>query len=419
MLEVINSAICGVLLPIALGLVGVFFMIKLRFFFIIHPIRTIRMVISGRGGFRSLCVALSGTLGVGNIVGVASAIIMGGAGAVLWLIVSALLAMGIKYAEAYLSASHRRAIKGEHYGGAPYYMLDVFKKKRYGRYFGGIFAIGCILNSLTTGNLVQINAISGFLTQGRLFFGILFATIIYFVIRGGKNRIEAVSSFIIPLLSVGYILISLYIIFSNLGGLCVAFSRILEEAFSIKSVLGGACGFGILSAIRYGFSRGLLSNEAGCGTATIAHASSSLDPYSQGCFGVFEVFWDTVVLCPLTAFVILIADTGEQNPMLLAIHSFGKFTGAIGEMFICASCILFALATVGCQFYYGLSALDFLTRKKLPRAVFSCLFLTNCALSTIISSSTMWQIADFTIAFLALYNIVFLIILSKEIKFCL
>ena len=414
MLEFINSLLCGAVLPIALCVVGIFFLIRLDFFFIRHPISTLRTVVRSSGGFRSLCVALAGTLGVGNIVGVASAIIMGGAGAVLWLIVSAIVAMGIKYAEAYLAISHRRNGKGGYYGGAPYYIYDSCKDKRKGRIFGAIFAILCVANSLTTGNLVQINSVSDFLTQGRLFSGILFTVAVFFVIKGGKNRIEAVSAVIIPLLSIGYILVSLYIIFSNYDALCVVFSRILSQALSFKGALGGVCGFGIGEGLRYGFSRGLLSNEAGCGTAPVAHATSSLDAHSQGCLGIFEVFWDTVVLCTLTALVILIADTGEDSPILLAVSSYGKFTGRAGEIFICACCVLFALATVACQYYYGAMSLEFLCKSRVARGVYLAIFLTVCVISSIISNSTMWQIADFIIAFLALYNIIFLVILSSE-----
>ncbi|MBO5374201.1 MAG: sodium:alanine symporter family protein, partial [Clostridia bacterium] len=172
----------------------------------------------------------------------------------------------------------------------------------------------------------------------------------------------------------------------------------------------------ISSAIRYGFTRGLLSNEAGCGTATIAHASSSLSPHSQGCLGIFEVFWDTIVLCFVTALVILIADTGEQNPILLAINSYGKLLGNFGRFFIAFSCILFALATVSCQFYYGSTSLRFLSRSRFAFLAYSAIFFSVCVISAIISSATMWQISDLVVASLAIFNLIFLVVLAKEIK---
>lgn len=415
MLENVNFILCGVILPIAICLVGVFFVAKLRFFYILHPIKAFKTIVHSGGGFKPLCVALAGVLGVGNIVGVASAIIMGGAGAVFWMLLSAFIAMSVKYAEVFLSIKHRRGSVDNYYGGAPYYIQDALGGKQ-GRFFGGVFAVLCILNSLSTGNLVQISSISDLLPNSRLTFGICFAIIVLLVVRGGEARIQNVSSVLIPILSLSYICISLYIIFSNFSEVCVAISRIFTEAFAIKSVCGGAIGYGIGQAIRYGFTRGLLSNEAGCGTATIAHASSKIDAHSQGCLGIFEVFWDTVVLCLITALVILTANTGESNPILLAVSSYGAFTGELGRFFIAFSCALFALATVGCQYYYGERALRYLSSSRLSRALYSVVFFSVCIFSTIISSALMWHISDFTVAFLALINLVFLIILSKEVK---
>ena len=415
MLEKINSVLCGVALPLFMGGVGVFFLFKLRLFYILKPRRTLKTVLHSSGGFRALCVALAGTLGVGNIVGVCSAIITGGAGAVLWMLISALIAMGIKYAETYLAIRHRRGRVGNYYGGAPYYISDACGGGRCGMALGGVFAVLCVLNSLSTGNLVQINSISGFLTQGRLLFGIIFAMAVALVVSGGEKRIQAVSSVLIPILTILYLFISLFIILSNSERLCVVISRIFNEAFSLKSAVSGACGFGISSAIRYGFSRGLLSNEAGCGTSPTAHASSALDAHAQGCLGIFEVFWDTVVLCSITALVVLIADTGSTNPIMLAVSSYGKFTGDIGRGFIVGACVLFALATVCCQYYYGERCLRFLSRSVKVKHAYSIIFIFVCVISSIISNELMWHISDFTVAFLALYNMIFLLILSKEV----
>lgn len=416
MLENINSVVCGIALPLAIFGVGIFFLFKLRFFYIIHPVLTTKRIFSASGGFRPLCVALAGTLGVGNIVGVSSAIIMGGAGSVFWMLLSALVAMGVKYAESFLAVKHRRGNINHYYGGAPYYISDACGGGKTGKFFGGIFALLCVLNSLSTGNLVQVNSVSGFIPRHRLIFGIIFALAVFLIVLGNEKRIQAVSSVLIPILTVSYLFISLYIIFSNLGGLRVAISRIFDEAFSFKSAVSGACGFGIASAIRFGFSRGLLSNEAGCGTSPVAHASSNLDAHSQGCLGIFEVFWDTVILCTLTALVILIADIDSDSAVMLAINSYGSFTGVFGEVFIVTSLTLFALATVSCQYYYGSKCLDFLSTSKHARRAYSLIFFFVCAISAIISNDVMWRISDFIIAFLALYNLVFLIVLSKEVK---
>ena len=417
MLEQINSALCGVVLPISIFLVGIFFAIKLRFFYLLHPLKSAKRAIGASGGFKSLCVALAGTLGVGNIVGVASAITMGGAGAVFWMILSALVAMSVKYAETHLAVSYRRKNVAGYYGGAPYYICDSFKNKRVGLVFGSGFAILCIVNSLSTGNLVQVNSIIPVFYGNNLLWGLALAVLVITIVCGGQGRIEAVCSLVIPALTVLYVILSLYIVFSNFGGLCVAICDILKGAFSFKSAVCGACGFGISSALRYGFSRGLLSNEAGCGTSATAHASSSSDAISQGCLGVFEVFWDTVVLCTLTALVILISGEKHSEPIMLAIASYSHFTGALGSIFIATSCVIFAFATLLCQFFYGMRALEFISSSRLTKGLYSIVFILVCVLSSIISNEVMWSISDFIVCSLALYNMIFLIKLSKKIDF--
>ena len=416
MLENINSVLCGLVLPFSIFSVGIFFLFKLRLFYLVHPVASVKRIVGASGGFRPLCVALAGTLGVGNIVGVASAIIMGGAGSVFWMLLSAFVAMSVKYAESYLSVKHRRGCVNNYYGGASYYISDAFTSKGKKTVFGGIFAILCVLNSLSTGNLVQINSVSGIFKSHALAFGALFALGILLIVSGGERRIQAASSVLIPILTICYIIISAHIIFKNFGEARVAVSRIFTEAFSPESIGPGVFGFAMARAVRFGLSRGLLSNEAGCGTSTVAHASSSSDEISQGCLGIFEVFWDTVVLCTLTALVILIADIDSSSALELALSSYGKFTGALGKGFIATSLTLFALATVCCQYYYGTKCLGFLSASAVSKILYSIIFFAVCIVSSIISSEIMWQISDFIIASLALYNLVFLVVMSKEIK---
>ena len=246
--------------------------------------------------------------------------------------------------------------------------------------------------------------------------GFLIAVAVALIVRGGQGRIESVCAVIIPTLTVLYVILSFFIIFCNFGGLCVAISSIFKSAFSLKSAISGIGGFGILSAIRYGFSRGLLSNEAGCGTSPTAHASSPADPVSQGCLGVFEVFWDTVVLCTLTALVILISGENANDPITLAINAYGAFLGNFGRIFISASCVIFALATLVCQFYYGICALRFISSSRAIKCAYSVIFLAVCVLSSIISNGVMWSISDFIVCALAIYNMVFLIKMAKEVS---
>ncbi len=418
MLEFLNRYLCGIVLPIMLVLIGLFFAFRLKFFYILHPIKTAKAML--KGGFKSLTLALAGTLGVGNIVGVASAIISGGAGAIFWMWVSAFIAMSLKYCEVCLAMKYRRIkTNKECYGGAPYYIHDGLKSKignRSAKLISSIFALLCVVNSLTTGNLVQINAVSSLTPLPRLAFGIIFAIIAIIIIFGGVKRIGGFTSILIPILSVFYVVMSIYIIFSRIAEIPSVFAMIFKEAFSFKSAISGFTGYGIMSAIRFGVSRGLLSNEAGCGTSPTAHASSNTrDIHSQGCLGIFEVFVDTILLCTLTAIVILLAKKSSENSMELVMASYEKFAFSIGKYGIIVSSLLFALATIACQYYYGVESLGYITKKSYVRTIFTIIFCVVIIIGAIIPMALMWQISDLAIALMTVFNLLCLLALRKEI----
>lgn len=418
MLEILNRYICGIIMPVMLVFVGIYFALRLKLFYILHPIKSIKNML--KGGFKSLSIALAGTLGVGNIVGVSSAILAGGAGAIFWMWVSAFIAMSLKYCEVCLAMKYRRTnANGECYGGAPYYMYDGLKNKfgtKMAKVLSVCFALLCVVNSLTTGNLVQINAVSSLTKLPKISFGIIFAIAAFIIILGGVKRIGSFTSILIPILSVFYIVISIYIIFSNISEIPSVFALIFKEAFSFKSAIAGFSGYGIMVAIRFGVSRGILSNEAGCGTSPTAHASShTTDMHSQGCLGIFEVFVDTILLCTLTAFVILLAGKNSNNAMTLVISSYEKFAFWIGKYGIVISSLLFSLATVACQYYYGIESLGYITKKKYAKSVFSVIFCVVIIIGAIIPMSLMWQISDLTVALMTIFNLSCLLALRKEI----
>ncbi len=418
MLDFFSNMICGIILPAFLILIGIFFLFRLNFFYILHPIKAFKSM--SKGGFKSLSIALAGTLGVGNIVGVSSAMISGGAGAIFWMWISAFIAMSLKYVEVVLAMKHRKFKDGVYYGGAPFYICEGLKKKLGGkisRALGCFFAILCSVNSLSTGNLVQINAVSSLSPIKKEYFGFAFATLVLLIILGGIKRISKLTSVLMPVLSMAYIFIASYIIFSNINVIPSVFSTIFKEAFSFNSAISGFCGYGIMSAIRYGISRGLLSNEAGCGTSPCAHASSSTASiHAQGCLGIFEVFVDTIVLCTLTALVILVADIKCDNAMSLVISSFEKFTGIIGRDIIIISCLLFALATITCQYYYGIESLKFITSKKWCKALYTAVFLFVTIIGATIPMSLMWKISDLIIAFMTILNLLCLFALRNQVN---
>ena len=405
-------------MPILLILVGIFFIFKLKFFYILHPIKAFKSMLEG--GFRSLSLALAGTLGVGNIVGVASAIMAGGAGSIFWMWISAFLAMSIKYVEVSLAMKHRQKdLNGNYYGGAPYYIKEGLKKsfgKHIATLLGGCFAFLCILNSLTTGNLVQVNSVVSLIAVRPIFFGICFSCLVLIIILGGVKRISSFSSVIIPFLSIFYVGLSIYVLACNIAQIPSLFLVIIKDAFSFRSALSGFMGFGITSAIRYGVSRGILSNEAGCGSSPTAHASSKAkNIHSQGCLGVFEVFVDTILLCSMTAFVILLANNNSfSNPMELVLYSFSTYTGLIGKYGIIVCSLLFSFATVACQFYYGIESLSFISKHKSLKAIYTFIFCLVIIIGAIIPMSLMWQISDLVIALMTIFNLIFILYLYKK-----
>ena len=419
-MEEINGILCGFILPITLFLVGIIFLFRLRFFYVLKPFSVVKSIICSRDGFSSLAVALAGTLGIGNIVGVASAILAGGYGSIFWMWISAFLSMGIKYAEVFLGMKYRKKQGNEHYGGAPYYIKEGVKEhhsENTAFAFGSIFAFLCVLNSFTTGNLVQINAVSSFLPIPPICFGITFSIFGFLIVKRGIKRISAVSSILIPILSLFYIALCIIILFKNAQGVPLAFEKIFKSAVAFRPAVSGVFGFTIKEAIRYGTSRGLLSNEAGCGTSPSAHASSKNESaHAQACLGVFEVFFDTIVLCSLTALVIIVSPLkSTSSPLILILSSFEGSLGAFGKWGVIASCILFAFATILTQYFYGLESLKFITKTKNSKLVFLILFFVTTILGSVIPMSLMWQLSDFFLAIMTLFNLSFLIYLRKKV----
>ena len=228
---------------------------------------------------------------------------------------------------------------------------------------------------------------------------------------GSLRRISDVTVKLIPFLSGVYILLSLYIIFANTERLPGIFADIFGSAFSLKAAAGGAGGFALSRAVRFGVTRGILSNEAGCGTAPTAHASANTNsPHDQGIFGIFEVFADTVVICTLTAIVILLLGDGRgEDGVRLSVLAYRTFAGRAAGHVISVSVILFAYATVICQSYYGVVALRYLTHSRLALGIYFVLFGISCIAGSVIGSALMWNIADLCVSAMTATNVVVLL----------
>ncbi len=346
------------LLPFVITFLGAYFLIKLRFFFIAHPIKTlkkIRNTVKDSSSRKSLALALAGTLGVGNIVGVAYGISVGGPGSLLWIFVSGIFAAVIKYAESALAADKMR---GGH-GGMMYVLSSSFRHS--GKSLGTLYAFLCLLLSLSMGSALQsqsaVNAVRCAVKVNPVILGALFALLVVAVIFGGTGKIENATAIIIPLSTIVYIIICLSVIFKNVRFIPAVLSNVISDAFNFRSAAGGVSGFYISKSLKEGYARGLLSNEAGAGTSSMAQTrSKKLSPSDVGLLGACEVFFDTSLLCMLTGFAVLSAGTGadtQKNGMEIVLQSVRGTLGGGAETLIILLAAAFAYSTVVCWYYYG------------------------------------------------------------------
>ena len=436
MLEFINDNIISVLTPILLLVSGLYFSFKLKFFFIRHPIKILRSMLKRqkKGGispFRAVSLALAGTLGVGNIAGVASSIAIGGFGAVFWMWVSALVAMVLKYAEIVLAIAHRRQDKDGYHGGASYYIRDLFAsygKRGAGVVLGAIFSVFCIVNSVTMGGIIQANAIStafdGVVGIPTWIVGLAVALLSAIVISGNARWISAFCEKTVPLMTVGYILLSVAVLAVGRDYIGKALLMILDSAFTPDSAAGGVIGFLITRSLKAGTMRGLMSNEAGCGTAPTAHAAADASsPAAQGFWGLFEVFVDTILLCTLTALAIAVSTLMGGNPlafaddpMMIAIKAYSSMLGAWSEYYMTGSVLLFALATIVCWAHYGKESILYLTKKPLISTLYVIFFCVFIFVGAISAPSSAWLAADIALGIMTIINLSVLILMSKEVK---
>ena len=435
MLEWINEYVISLAAPIMLLAVGVFFCFYLKWFFVRHPIKSFRLMISRESGggispFRAVSLALAGTLGVGNIAGVASSIAIGGYGSVFWMWVSAFLAMVLKYAEIVLAIRHRRydAKSGEYHGGASYYIADCLSsrgKAAWGKLLGAMFAVLCIVNSISMGCMIQSNAVSssfaGVLGVREWIVGAALALLCILVITGNAKWISGFCERTVPLMTVGYILLSVAVIAARWESVPEAFGTIFEEAFRPQSAAGGVFGFLVSRQLKSGTMRGLMSNEAGCGTAPTAHAAANTSSAKkQGLWGIFEVFVDTMLLCTMTAIVIILA--GEEvlshahDPMMITIRSYSLILGDWSGYFMCISVLLFAFATIVCWAHYGKESLRYLTRKRAACSVYVVMFAVFVFVGAVASPSYSWLFADLSIGLMTVINLPVLFLMRREIR---
>ncbi len=429
----LNKYIFGLGVPMLLTVISLFYCVRLKLFHLLHPIKIVKSLFCGRcsGGVSSakaVTLALAGTLGVGNMVGVASAIALGGFGAIFWMWVSAFLAMILKYAEIVLAMRHRRFDEnGKPYGSAMYYIKDCFGGNKLGIVISAVFAILCVLNSLSMGSMIQINAaasaMNGVFNIPPISVGIVFSIIAFFSLRKGNSGVLSITEKLVPIMTVGFVVLSLAVICIRPKDAAEAFSLIFKSAFDFRSGVGGVVGFFAsesVKSVRYGTMRGMLSNEAGCGTAPAAHAVADCDiPAKQGVWGIFEVFVDTVLLCTLTAIVIIIGSDAHitgNDYMMITVDSYSSVLGSFAGYFIAISVLLFGLATVLCWGYYGMESARYLFPYKSTAKAFVFVYSASVVLGSVISSNIIWEIADLALGSMTFINLAILFIMNREVK---
>ena len=415
----------NLLLPLIITVAGAFFLIKLRAFFIFHPIRVLKLIISSfednsKSALRSLSLALAGTLGVGNIIGVAVGIMIGGAGSVFWLLISSVFAAVLKYSESLLAVENMQK-SGERRGGMMYLIKTSFG--RASRPLSIVYAIASILLAFVMGAALQSNAIytaaGYFCDVPKLLIAAAVLTLSFLSVKNGGEMIEKITVVLIPVTTVAYIVMSLFVIFLHIGSLPSVLVEIVNSAFEPFAAGGGIFGFLCSKCLFEGYARGILSNEAGAGTSTLAHArEGSASPCRVGALGMCEVLFDTVILCMLTAFSILLSIENIKEYESAAALVYDAFSSVLSGAFslpLFLSIISFAFSTVICWYYYGERCSYFVFGGR-GRSAYFALFLISVALGVYFNTECVVRLADILLLILSLISVSALIKNSDRVK---
>ena len=382
--------------------------------------------------FQAVCTALAATVGTGNIAGVAGAIAIGGPGAVFWMWISALLGMCTKYAEVTLAVHFReKNTNGELVGGPMYYIKNGLDKKWH--FLAYLFSAFGVLTVFGTGNATQVNTITTAVNSAllnyhllgedqvptsNLIIGIVIAVLVGMILLGGIKRIGRVTEKLVPFMALLYVILGLGVIVIHAGALPSVFGAIIGGAFNPSAVTGGIVGSMFVS-MKKGVSRGIFSNEAGLGTGSIAHAcADTRKPVKQGMFGIFEVFTDTIVICTLTALVILCSGIavpyGEAAGAELTIRGFTSTYGSWISIFTAFAMCCFAFSTTIGWGLYGARCIEFLFSEKVTKP-----FMVVYSLVAIVGATAnlglMWSIAETFNGLMAIPNLIALFLLSGTV----
>lgn len=383
--------------------------------------------------FQAVCTALAGTVGTGNIAGVAGAIALGGPGAIFWMWCSAFLGMCTKFSEVTLAIHFReKNANGEYVGGPMYYIKNGLSKKWH--FLAVLYALFGVLTVFGTGNATQVNTIVSSIhsalhnlhiiddtvdERANLIFGIFIAAFVAMVLLGGIKRIGQVSEKLVPFMATLYVILAIGVVILHINRVPAVFAMIFKSAFTPQAATGGIIGSMFLS-MKKGVSRGIFSNEAGLGTGSIAHACADTNnAVHQGMFGIFEVFMDTIVICTLTGLVILLGAPnivyGQAAGAELTISGFTATYGGWVSIFTAVAMCCFAFSTIIGWGLYGSRCIEFLGGEKLVRP-FLVAYSFVSIIGATINLGLLWDIADTFNGLMAIPNLIALLVLSGQVK---
>ena len=382
--------------------------------------------------FQAVCTALAATVGTGNIAGVAGAIAIGGPGAVFWMWISALLGMGTKFSEVVLAVHYReRNDRGDLVGGPMYYIKNGLGKK--GMFLAYAYALFGACAVFGTGNATQVNTITAAIDSAlinynllgengiamcNLIIGITICVLVGLILLGGIKRIGQVTSKLVPVMALMYILLGLGLIGMNIQKVPAVFASIFQGAFNPGAVTGGIVG-SFFVAMQKGVSRGIFSNEAGLGTGSIAHAcADTRKPVKQGMFGIFEVFMDTIVICTMTALVILLSGVdipfGQTAGAELTISGFTKVYGNWVSIFTAIAMVCFAFSTIIGWGLYGARCVEFIFGVKSIK-IYTVAYALVSILGATVSLDLIWGISDTFNGFMTVPNLIAVFLLTPTV----
>lgn len=439
----VDDFVWGPVMLVLLVGTGIFLTIRLKF----RPWRNLGFAIKstlskearttkrGEGDvspFSALTTALAATIGTGNIVGVATAMVSGGPGALVWMWISACFGLTSKFSECMLAIKYREVNeKGEMSGGPMYTMKKGFKNKKIGAFLGMLFAVFAVIASFGIGNMTQANSISESLKSTFNFdekiVGVVLTVLALVIIVGGIKTISKVSSIVVPLMAIFYIIAGLIVVVMNIQNLPSGIVMIFKMAFSSQAVAGGGAGVitaGVMNAMRYGVARGVFSNEAGVGSAAItASAATTDDPVRQGYINMTGTFWDTIVVCTITGLCIassgVLGTVGDDGKLVqgaaLTILAFKSALGEVGAILVTIGIALFAFSTILGWEYHGEKAFEYIFGTHKYNMAYRIIFSLVVFVGATTTLQVVWNFSDIANALMAIPNLICLLVMSKVI----